>query len=297
MFLLSRNEQSSPTGNPDAGQDLYGLGVRIGFYLQSMGMVLHFYGERKDSGRGLKLASGSVTISILTSWFVFAAQKLFSPSEAIVVLLLLAGLAFPAKTTLLKPESIIGEVAGLITLLVTEMATCAALLWLFARLTVALPVLGTDNVVFFFAKVPIDGWFRYVALAISIIDAITSLNFAYKVIRVIKYITFPTGSESGPNEETIEKIIGWEDIKAGAKCLGWVVWALEVIAVELTIQWNHLSPTTDLQSPGQLIPLVTGIIIFVDSAYVVGRHVFRSHLKTPGVPKVSRSVNGRAWTV
>ncbi|RFU31368.1 hypothetical protein B7463_g4982, partial [Scytalidium lignicola] len=285
-------------GNADAAQDLYGLGVRIGFYLQALGMILYNYGNKKDYGKGLKVASGSITISILASWFVFASRKLFSPSEAIIVLLVLMSLSFPAKTTLLNPRTIVGETVGLITLLVAELGTCSALIWTFAQLVDTLPSLNTDNVVFFFAKVAIHGWFRYLALVYCIFDGITSLSFAYRIARVtaISWDCYKNGNTDA-DESEIERIKDitrqWQDIHIGIHCLRWLTWVLIIVTVELTVRWNHLSPTTDLQAPGQLIPLVTGIIILIDSSLVAGYQVIPRYVR----PILTVVVNGAIGSV
>ncbi|KAI1183154.1 hypothetical protein F5B17DRAFT_152468 [Nemania serpens] len=321
-------------GSPEAAQDLYGLGVRVGFYLQALGMILYNYGNGEDYGKGLKLASGSITLSILASWFVFAAYQSFSPSEAVIVLLVLISLSFPAKTTLLNPRTIADETTGLIILVIVELGTCGALLWTFSRLVDTLPTFGTDNVVFFFAKVAINGWFKILALVYCVIDATTSVLFVYKVTCVIAIawdyksgklsrvgnmaceysattipavVSTPTvdltpastmvatlqDEESAPatapcTREVVESVkmesrikekMDWESMRNTIRYLGWLIWILVIVAVELTVRWNHLSPSTDLRAPGQLIPFVTGIIIFIDSIFVVGRQL-RPRLQT-----------------
>ena len=40
-----------------------------------------------------------------------------------------------------------------------------------------------------------------------------------------------------------------------AACLAWAI-----IAVELTLYWNGITGVYDVQSTGQLIPLITGIV-------------------------------------
>jgi hypothetical protein len=275
--------RQTDAGSSTAAQDLYGLGVRVGLYLQALGMILYNYGDQKNYGKGLKLASGSITISILVSWFVFASNQLFSPSEAFIVLLILMNLSFPAKTTLLNPETVIGETVGLIVLLATELGTCSALLWTFARLSETLPTLQTENMVFFFAEVSITGWFRYLALVYCVWDTVTSISFAYKVIRVIgvSWDCYKDGqTEATPEgKDKIRKIMRWDEMQKIIRCLHWLVWILVVLAVELTVKWNHLSPTTNLQSPGQLIPFISGIIILVDSVFVAGRQVAPPYAK------------------
>lgn len=205
-------------------------------------------------GQGLKMASGSITGSLLASWFGFAARGLFSPSEAVIVLLILMGLSFPAKMIRLNPNTIIGEITGLITLLVVELGTCGALLWTFSRLVNTLPTLATDNVVFFFAKVAVNGWFRYFALVYCVIDAATSMRFAWKVFRVSKIVWIHYKSDKdeldNATRREIENIVGWQRMRIETQCLFFFGWVFVVVVVELTVKWNHLSPSTDLQTPG-----------------------------------------------
>ncbi|KAK6329887.1 hypothetical protein TWF718_003314 [Orbilia javanica] len=258
--IMQNELADSAAGNPDAAQDLYGSGIRIGLYLQALGWILYSHGD----GKGLRLASGSITIPILVSWFIFASKQLFSPCEAFIVLAILASLNFPAKATLqnFDFEEISSEAVGVIMLLLVELGICGALLWLFSTLVKSLPALQTENVVFFFAKVPIRGWFRILALVYCSFDAATSIYFCYKVYRA--YFR--------PGTKTPQEILKPEPVYS---FLYWAVWLLAVLGVELTIKWNHLAPVTDFQSPGQLIPFITGIIILIDSAFVTSNRVLK----------------------
>ncbi|PLB42030.1 uncharacterized protein BDW47DRAFT_122459 [Aspergillus candidus] len=233
--------------------------------------------------KGMKVAIGSITLSILASWFVFAARRRFSPSEAIAVLLLLQGLSFPAKTMLLAPENIVSDAFGTLLFLVGEQATWVALIWMFADLVDTLHPLQTENVFcFFFAKVSIDGWFRYLMLVFCVVSAMSSLFIAYKILRILKiawHCHRQGRTEVNEREnEMINHITGngiW-DLQPGLRVLRWIALVVFVASVELTLRWNHLSPSRDLWSPGQLIPLVTGIIAFVDSCLVAGQQVASS---------------------
>lgn len=231
--------------------------------------------QDRSQGQGLKMVSGSISLAILTSWFVSAVRQEISPSEAIVVLLMLINLAYPAKTTLMNPHTVAGETLGLCILVLVELGTCGALLWVLTRLFQTLPTLGTDNVVFFFARVAIDGWFRYLALVYCVIDAIMSISFAYKVLRVSKiaWSCYEKGDDKLDNDDLkeVKRIVKWGDIECIAEVFGWLLWVCLIIAVELTLRWNHLSPSTDLQSPGQLIPLTAGLLMLLDSISVFGR--------------------------
>ncbi|PYI11657.1 hypothetical protein BO78DRAFT_457545 [Aspergillus sclerotiicarbonarius CBS 121057] len=258
-------------GNSDAAADLYGLGVRLGFYLQALAMILYMYGDEKTYGKGLKVASGSITVSVLASWFCYASQAEFSPSEAILVLYYLMSLSFPAKYTLLNPRTIKGETIGVLTLVLTELATCAALIWTFATLVHTLPRLGTSNLTFFFAPVSLTGWFRYLALVYLVLDALSSLSSVHKIFRVLGVAWNAdniTPDEENLSNETcaeISKIMQWDENQLPITIMMWLTWIFAIVAVETTLVWNDLTPLNNLQSPGQLIPFVTGIILFLDS--------------------------------
>ncbi len=53
-----------------------------------------------------------------------------------------------------------------------------------------------------------------------------------------------------------------------------------IVAVELlTAKCNRLSPSADLQRPGQLIPFFTGMIVTADSISIAARRVFPESVK------------------
>jgi hypothetical protein len=77
MALLSRDGHDEQTaGSPDAAQDLYGLGVRISFYAQAVGMTLYNHSRRNRNvpAKELKLTSGSISIAVLSCWKVVALE-------------------------------------------------------------------------------------------------------------------------------------------------------------------------------------------------------------------------------
>ncbi|KAJ5626667.1 hypothetical protein N7528_004094 [Penicillium herquei] len=270
--LQPRNE----IGNENAAQDLYGLGVRLGYYLQALAWILYQHGDKKslEYSKGLKLASGSITISILASWFNYAAEAAFSPSEAIVVLMILTSLSLPAKYAAYEAGIILDETIGVITLMLTALAESAALLWAFSSLVHTLSRLGTPNLVFFFSPVSLTGWFRYLALVCLTIDALFSSYLAYRLLRVqiVAWKLSAATNRALGKEESLRYIR-----KFTSYDLSWISvigfslhWLLVIVAVEMTLRWNHLTPSNK-RSPGQLIPFLTGCIILVDSLSVVAR--------------------------
>ncbi|KAF3103803.1 hypothetical protein TWF594_001948 [Orbilia oligospora] len=274
-------------GNDNAAQDLYGTGVRVGLYLQSAGLALYNYSNDKRSRQGVKIAPGSICIAILSPWFVFAAQQAFSPCEAFIVILMLSSL-FPAGSTLHNIDDAIGQhILGLVAILLSTLGISLAFLWTFGKLVVTLPELGTKNVVFFFARVSLKGWFRWLALAYSSIDAILTLVFSFKLVRLIKFSwIFRRRENPGSHtEDWLPELRGWD------RAIQWAVRVWVIITVEVTIRWNHLQPASDFRAPGQLIPLISGLFIFMDSLLAVDFKPLTSvleYLKDIQFPRIPR---------
>jgi hypothetical protein len=155
---------------------------------------------------------------------------------------------------------------------------------LFANLVVTLPHLGTENVIFLFVPVRIDGWFRWVALAYCSIATMFLFGFVYTVILVV-LLTLRKESDGDDHAYItgIADILGMKEIPFWARCLHLVNLVVVMVAIEFTIRWNHLVPSTDLQSPGQLIPLVTGILICIDGCYVAVKAQFPSSFAKAGL--------------
>ena len=162
-------------GNENAAADVYGLGVRLGFYLQGFTQLLHIIPLRKDSGRGVKLACASIAISILASWSVLARDKLISPCETFLVTFILNSVSLPAGLAILNPDAIVGEGIGLMLFILTMVWTNVATTWTYTKLWHTLPLLDTENVVFFFAPVSVTGWFRIFALVMSLFSWLSLL--------------------------------------------------------------------------------------------------------------------------
>ena len=80
-------------GSSAAASDLYGLGVHAGFYVQGLGILINLPRNLEDSGAGLKLACGSISLSILVSRIILAAQANISSAKAFLVLSLVLSLA------------------------------------------------------------------------------------------------------------------------------------------------------------------------------------------------------------
>jgi hypothetical protein len=318
-IIIPRDEPNG-IGNLNAAADVYGLGVRLGFYLQGFTQLLHIIPLRKDSGRGVKLACASIAISILASWSILAGDKLISPCETFLVTFILNSVSLPAGLAVINPDAIVGEGIGLMLFMITLVWTNVATTWTYAKLWHTLPLLDTENVVFFFAPVSVTGGFRIFALVMSLLSwllLLAEIPFFYIIgktalrcyfkgmnelsdedrkrlkkseMMAIKVIIMPLlkrinrkrglGSEfpigSPPERERTQRT------QRTLRRISWLLpicilpaavftWTLLIVMAEKTISLNNLSPATDLSAPGQLIPLVAGLSVAVDSVFFICR--------------------------
>src|SRR5271163_1828400 len=143
------------SGSALAASDLYGLGIRVGLYVQSGGMLLSCCPLNKRFGTGIKLASASNMIAILASRTVPVRNGEISPCEAWLIISLMAMLSIPASVAVFNPHTIIGEGVGIFLICVALVWTNAAELWFWTRLYSDLPSLGTPGLIWFFVDVSV----------------------------------------------------------------------------------------------------------------------------------------------
>ena len=169
---VNHDLETHQNGSSPAAADLYGIGIRIGIYLQSIGMLMSLVREGRGS---YKLAVSANPIAVLISWTILARREAFSPCEAWLVLSIIGLLFFPAGASLCNVTNIAGEGIGIFTVVVSSTWLFISMLWLFVSLIYRLPQLGTSNVAWIFVRVPLDGWFRIFMLVVASLFLMSSL--------------------------------------------------------------------------------------------------------------------------
>ena len=154
-------------GNPDASADLYGLGIRVGIYLQVFGMLLSCIRCHERSNKGIRLLSSAVTTTLLLTWTVFVSRRQLSACESWLILTLINAYATPRSAAIKHWNTSDGGGIGFVFCLVSSVWQSIAFLWFFATLALQLPTLGTRNLVWFFTAVDISGWFRILMIVYS----------------------------------------------------------------------------------------------------------------------------------
>lgn len=188
-------------GSSNAAGDLYGLGLRVGAYLQVFGMLLSCLRSGNRSRVGIKLLSSSVCVSLLISWTILVSGQKISPCEAWLVLSLTNAYGTPRSAAINESRKKNGGVAIIVSA-VAVIWQDILFLWFFTTLYRSLPLLGTYNRVWFFTAVDITGWFRALMLVYCCLKfLLLPFEFvAYFSMGVMRFNTWSQGKEGDKAE-------------------------------------------------------------------------------------------------
>ncbi|KAI1769142.1 hypothetical protein GGR53DRAFT_528981 [Hypoxylon sp. FL1150] len=178
-------DDDAPTCPIEGNSDLYGLGVRLGLYLQFIALVL----ARPSAKRAFDNINISTIAFVLANFIVLIQQTssrdLYAPEAYLLFYLLVPQLVVNMFGTELKPGKI--ESRGIIAILLWG-AFCFYFTWFW---WVGLDVLKRstceDEFGFFFTKVSLRGWFRTFN---KVIWTVSCIVFGVAVARYIFHIMF-----------------------------------------------------------------------------------------------------------
>lgn len=264
------DERTNMEPTSQASSDLYGIGVRIGIYLQSIGGTVSLFVE---GGKGYKIAISANSIGILTAWTILMERELLTFSEAYLVLIEIGCVLIPGVIVLMDPQTAANELVGLVGLILALTWMVAGGIWLFTTHHTQLPSNGAPDLGWIFARVQLNGWFRIFMIVIYSIFSFGLLLIIIYVFGLIIFVLRHHDDEDEVQEALKEyenknrKIITkgrfhtWRYLSC---CLGIIVWTFAVVSCEKTIILNGLHPENSFTSPSQTIPLAIGIIIASD---------------------------------
>lgn len=269
------------TGNVLAASDLYGNGVRIGIYLQVLGMTLSCV---RLKSKGLKLTCAASMLAILASWSILARRQDFSPAEAWMILSLSSMLFIPASSAISVPDAQFGEGIAMLAVLVAQFWFIIAYFWMWGTLYRTLPSLGTPNVAWFFVKVNLKNWFRiYMLVQGSILfvpGILVQLIFGWQLMALVCKAWLNDWSDWSdvPSDGFGEEEKKMAELSArGLAVFGFVWWILGIAGLEVMIKANQLTPANDFTAPGQSIPLAIGVIVLLDGIFAVFKERPKGH--------------------
>lgn len=261
-------DDDAPTCPIDGNSDLYGLGVRLGLYLQFLALVL----ARPSATRAFDSINTSTIAFILSNFVVLIQQtssrELYAPEAYLLFYLLVPQLVVNVLGTSLKPGAL--DYRGFIAILLWG-AFCFYYSWFW---WVGLDVLKRstcdDEFGFFFTNVSLRGWFRTFNKAIwTIANIAFGMSILLMVARYIKH--FFRARDASPKPKPTEnkadsKIATLGDIVQHIYLQFWslIPFAVFVSGAEVTLRYNNIQGVNTVHSASQLVPLVLALGLLVD---------------------------------
>ncbi|KAI9925571.1 hypothetical protein MW887_005952 [Aspergillus wentii] len=253
--LAQRAATSCPIeGNPD----LYGLGIRLGLYLQMFtaqisGLSSAILPIPDSIGQGVVLFVLATGIVL----FRLTEHREIEAVEVFIMLSLLVAHHGACRVPFWKqPMTIFVYLGELVCLL-------ALSAWFWFRGMDMLPRSCVDDYAFFFAKVSIWHWFRKLNQAfivITIVGAAPGIIYYMSWLFTLTVLRIIYGQQVD------------EDHEMATGSLEFVINTGVIAYVELAIKWNHISGVYDLSSPGQYMPFFIALAQLFTTLYQLGKH-------------------------
>lgn len=259
MALSEPESMSHFEGNPD----LYGVGVRIGLYSQWIATLLVTLFDPANEAPQ-RVANLIIQSAIFLGLCIESSHKTDAVGALITQFLLCGSLSS------LTGDGIghLGHLSGIMRVLFyTALSSYGCWFW-FAGIEAMLkphyPNIG------FFGRSRIDGWFRTFGKAIAIAGVIVCVC----LIGVCVWAAIRRFSH-GFERAVIRKKKTRPQVEIGLLFLSMGLIALSIAAVEYLIQVNGITGLSELDSVGQLIPLlVGGISCAVTTWKIMTRRLF-----------------------
>jgi hypothetical protein len=232
------------------------------------------------------LASSAIQASILVSLSVLLHRADISPAEVLIIVAELGFAFLPATMALLSIDSG-GQGLGVTIFVASTLWYDGILTWFWARGYAALPLLDTTNAAFFYTQVSLTGWFRTLNLVMACCLWFPlcgllwlggylvrqSYTFYWEREEERRRRLLGDRAENGEEPKLIEYALAFTPFLAVCSLIFSL--PLLIVGAEKMIQWNGLSPNTDLSAPGQVIPFAVGVVGLLDALMGIWRHARR----------------------
>ncbi|KAK0745828.1 hypothetical protein B0T18DRAFT_410247 [Schizothecium vesticola] len=229
---MSTNSACSADGNGD----LYGLGIRVGFYAQWTSTLLakFFLPEEIPAHRTVNLL---LQFAVIVCLVFMSARKTIHPPEVMIAFWLLVGSPSSLRWGFVQRNGIVARLF--------RVALYAAL---------SMPC---ENLVFL-GGTTTNGWFRWLGKAGCIIGLAACVGvFVWIAVDHRKrggYEEAATNDEKGQKSNNQER----PQVDVALLAVSVLVMALSIVSTEYLIIDNRLDGVNDILEPGQLIPLIVG---------------------------------------
>ncbi|KAF3938591.1 hypothetical protein ABW19_dt0210459 [Dactylella cylindrospora] len=258
-------------------QDVYGLGIRVGIYLQAMAVTIASFSGQTLLQRKLSLGTAMFQLALLIGLSLLTAtlKDLQAVEAAITCLLaLISCLGSPVdlreviQRPLADPAELrrwmIKSAFWLVNHLMKAALFCYSLWFWYVGLDKLPHSVSCTTYAFFFARVDMYSWFRFLGriyitllvlellyLEISILIAVVGAEKLKQVLgKLLPLVTYTRPSEPRPRGSRLARAI--------PGLLYTFILLFILLSVELMIRWNGITGVSDLSNVGQLIALFAG---------------------------------------
>lgn len=121
---------NAEVGNQNAGSDIYGIGVRVGFYLQGIAFTMNAF--TSETRKGILLPTISVQAAILVSLSVLLARDSISLAEVLIILDILSFTMLPTMLAVVSIDSA-GQGLGISLFVISILWTQILNTWFWAK--------------------------------------------------------------------------------------------------------------------------------------------------------------------
>ncbi|PGH01868.1 hypothetical protein AJ79_07805 [Helicocarpus griseus UAMH5409] len=276
--------------------DTYGLGVRLGAYLQWIASFFAYQlsADEASSMMGVNTSFHAAMFTALIRATITRSPH-FYPAEAYLLLLFCTcgtcstmmmsrrfleegGASERSVLSRLFPTPSLGHLFAVGLFL----GTASYGVWFNFRgldsLDVSVPCSST---VFFFAPVILHGWFRtFLKVVFICATVITSIVWLFTLLHVlldsIDWVNNWIDVEYEEEDRSSEEVVFPSAMEI---TIALIIFSLFVLAVELTLFWSRADGVYSLGSTGQLFPLVVGIAGLLRLLYILGKNYIKGDLR------------------
>ena len=280
-------------GNEEASSDLYGIGVRIGLYLQGAAYLIGYICI-KHIDLTVYLLGSLLAFSFLTSWNRLVDHVLISPAEAWIILLLIFSFLNPAELLILlrvflvyrsngreNPtrhaarqvlKSAVGGQGILFLLMAISVVWFSVSELRFWTTSIKdLPDLGTKSHAWIFHEISsLQGSLRDIMIFWSVLYLVFTIGgfFFWAVLVWAAWSWWVTSIKDGEQRQLVDKDLPFRRTEKKywvPFILGLLLWGGSIFIIEYTISVNNLSPNNNITIAGQLLPFVSGLVSILDA--------------------------------
>ncbi|KAJ2902100.1 hypothetical protein MKZ38_001009 [Zalerion maritima] len=243
----------------EGNSDIYGLGVRVGIYLQWLATLIAKY-LHEPAVESTRDANTAYLVAMLAGLILITrdAHAETPALEGYITLLLCFAMACSSCSQAYSAART-RELRSLVDLLLCT-AVCAYGLWFLSVGIQRLPRLDCPEVVFFFAPVALFGWFRIFLQAVFAASlAASAVLVAMRTSAIYHELADAVATWGGrAGESSPPPIHPARVVRASVfQILGGITAvAVFTLVVELTLAWNHARDVYVAATFSQLFPLV-----------------------------------------